>query len=54
VVGQRPLAEGNAAISEFEAVLTREPLPTAPASLDEELDAVVEDASYTCDGGVES
>jgi alkyl sulfatase BDS1-like metallo-beta-lactamase superfamily hydrolase len=51
VAGQRSLADRSKAVALFESVLERTAVPAGAEKLDEQLDDVVDDAEYLCDGG---
>ena len=51
IAGQRSFANRNKAVSLFESVLDRTAIPVGTEQLDEQLDDVVENAEYLCDGG---
>lgn len=51
VTGQRSFADRDTVLAQFEGVLARTALPANSGALDDQLDHVVEDVGYTCDGG---
>ena len=52
-MGQRSFADRNKTVAAFEKTLARSALPADSETLDDQLDDVVEDVGYTCDGGGE-
>jgi len=51
IAGQRSFANLNKAVALFESMLDRTAVPVGTEQLDEQLDDVVENAEYLCDGG---
>ena len=51
IAGQRSFANRNKAVALFESVLDKTAVPAGTEQLDEQLDDVVENAEYLCDGG---